>query len=383
MITQLKKVINYLGMLSSVSLFFLISSCKVSKDYTIKAPVLCDSLLVHVPKDYYNPFMAFPLPKLDLETQSFYFMAGGNKNIIHFDLKKDEIHRVVNCERIPDLQYVFNLIPLEDSSFMVFFGPDQGAFHDNFVGFVSDSSIYFPDYNYDGTNILTLAYDDSIDYYTATFPNPFFIDPILGEDSSLILPCHFGTRIPGTEAYNRLDQGKFVEVYPKSVKKAAHFLPPRFSDVIPKGKIFGRGYDGVHGWMEDNKLVWGYDINNDIHIYDLSNNKLTTVSQNNPFFSEIQTTDTLEDKEHDYSQVEFIYLIRNPYRKEVYRVIEKPRRTGFYVIVMDDEFNEKALYELPKNITYPILCSKRGIYGYVEDSYAHNNYYQFNEFVFE
>ena len=375
--------LNNLGVLFLASLFIVMSSCTVVKDNTLRSPTLNDSLMISIPQEYYNPYIGFPIPKLNLESQTLYLMAGGNKSIIQYDLKKDKIHRIVGCERVQNLQYVFNFIPLADNSFMVFFGPDQGAYHDNFVGFVTDSSVYFPEYNYDGTNILVTAYYDSIDFNNSTFLNPFFLDPILGEDSSLIFPCHYGSRVPGTEGYNRLDQGKFVKVYPKTAKKAAHFLSPRVSDVIPSEKIFEVNYPKINGWMEGNKLVWGYSFNNDLHTYDLKRDKLSTVHQKSPFFPEIQSIDTTEDRYHDYSQNEFIYLIRNPYKREVYRVVEKPRRAGFYVIVMDEEFNELSVYEMPNNVTYPFLCSKEGLYVHIMDSYNRKGSYQFNEFVFE
>ena len=173
------------------------------------------------------------------------------------------------------------------------------------------------------------------------------------------------------------------KVYPKNTNKTAHFLSPRVSDVIPSEKIFGVNYPKINGWMEGNKLVWGYCFNNDIYTYDLKRDKLSTVNQKNPFFPEIQSIDTTEDRYHDYSQNEFIYLIRNPYKKEVYRVVEKPRRAGFYVIVMDEGFNELSVYEMPNNVTYPFLCSKEGLYVHIMDSYIAKGFYQFNEFVFE
>lgn len=153
--------------------------------------------------------------------------------------------------------------------------------------------------------------------------------------------------------------------------------------LIPSKKIFGVNYPKINGWMEGNKLVWGYSFNNDLHTYDLKRDKLSTVHQKSPFFPEIQSIDTTEDRYHDYSQNEFIYLIRNPYKREVYRVVEKPRRAGFYVIVMDEEFNELSVYEMPNNVTYPFLCSKEGLYVHIMDSYNRKGSYQFNEFVFE
>ena len=121
-------------MLFVASLFIAMSSCTVSKDTTIRTPILKDLLMILVPQEYYNPYVGFPLPKLDLESEMMYLMAGGNKSIVQYDLKTNTIHRIIGCERVPYLQYVFNFIPLEDSSFMVFFGPDQGAYHDKFEG---------------------------------------------------------------------------------------------------------------------------------------------------------------------------------------------------------------------------------------------------------
>lgn len=341
-----------------------------------------DSVEIRVPFEFHNAYLHFPRTKFQANSSIFILVSGDNKKLIEYSITKDTISRIINCSVLPHKQSVFNFIPL-DSGYLFFFNPSySNSLHDKFISFIDDSTTDFFQYDFDNLNILTLNNKDEIDYYNSTFPLPIRMEPLFLSDSSIIIPCSYD-KIPGTTEYAKNYRGQFAQLYPSNSRRTSFFFEPKFTDYMKSGKYFGKYFAEPYGWITEDSIVWAYGINNNIHILNTSSLTIREVEHRSPFIPEIESIDTLTDKWDDLSQYRFLDLIKNNYSSQVFRIVRKPLNGGFLVIVMDQTFEEQSIYELPPDVSYPFIASKKGLYCYAgSNNHKGTTIYKFKEFVF-
>lgn len=375
------KILNIRASLTLLLLFLIliIFSCSSRKINQFKSFILVDSIAMKVPIELYNNDLGAPDFKLNLDEKIAYFFSIDDKKLISYDIVKDTF-KTFNCELTEDRQHLFHFSVVDSNHFVLYFNTFyfKGFFDHTFYNLTRDT-IQQIQMNFEGLDIRTSNNFPEINTWTSTYLEPVRLEPIIMEDSSIIVSCHYYF-VPGTTNYANINKGQFVHLFPKNSQKKGYYLPIKFSDFIENNEYFARAYAQTFGFRKGDSMVFSFGISNDIYFYNLNTKSLTIKKQDKPLVERVNSSDTIFDSYNDYDQHRFMYFLFNPYQNQYYRIIKLSDEKGYYLIQMDSNFNEIGLYKIPNNIQWPFHISKDGIYGYKKLSYDLTGRYIFYNF---